>query len=120
MELTMQIPVAMVAVMMAGLGTMSMFAPKKMLGNFGLEPAGVQGYSTVRSVIGGLFLASLGLLVYGLHSGEAQWFLAVAALMSAIAAGRIVSLVTDGFDRSVVPPLVVELVIVAVLMVASW
>lgn len=119
MELTVQIPVALIAVMMAGLGIMSMFAPQKMLGNFGLQPLGVQGYSTVRAVIGGLFLASLGLLVYGLLSGEARWFLAVAALMSAIAAGRIVSLVTDGFDRSVIPPLVVELVIVAVLMVAS-
>jgi hypothetical protein len=78
------------------------------------EPIGPAGLSTIRSVIGGLFLASVTMLVIGLTLG----FIAVAILLSVVAFGRIVGIVSDGFDKAVVPPLVVELVIIAVLVAA--
>lgn len=118
MELTLQILVGLATVMLLGLGTMSMFAPRRMVKNFAIEPIGTAGLSTIRSVIGGLFIASVVMLVFGLTTGQTLGFVAVALLLGVVAFGRIVGIVTDGFDKAVVPPLVVELVIIGVLLVA--
>lgn len=118
MELTLQILVGLATVMLLGLGTMSMFAPRRMVKNFAIEPIGTAGLSTIRSVIGGLFIASVAMLAIGLVSGQTLGFVAVALLLGVVAFGRIVGIVTDGFDRAVVPPLVVELVIIGVLLTA--
>lgn len=118
MELTLQILVGLATLMLTGLGTMSMFAPKRMVKNFAIEPIGTAGLSTIRSVIGGLFLASVTMLLLGLFGGQTIGFVAVALVLGVVAFGRIVSLVTDGFDKAVIPPLVVELVIITVLLTA--
>jgi len=120
MELTLQILVTLATLMLLGLGTMSMFAPRRMTANFALEPVGTPGLSTIRSVMGGLFLASVALLVNGLLTGETLGFVIVALLMGAVALGRIVGILADGFDKAVVPPLVVELVIAGVLLTAHF
>ena len=52
------------------------------------------------------------------HRHETTWFLAVAILMAAAALGRIVGIAIDGFDKAVLPPLVIELVIGGVLLAA--
>ena len=70
MELIIQILVGLAALMLTGLGIMSMFAPRKMVGNFAIEPIGTAGLSTIRSVIGGLFLSSVALLAVGLLQGQ--------------------------------------------------
>jgi hypothetical protein len=118
MELTLQILVGLATVMLLGLGTMSMFAPRRMVKNFAIEPIGTAGLSTIRSVIGGLFIASVAMLTFGLATGQTLGFVAVALLLGVVAFGRIVGIVTDGFDKAVVPPLVVELVIIGVLLAA--
>jgi len=118
MEFTLQILVGLATVMLLGLGTMSMFAPRRMVKNFAIEPIGTAGLSTIRSVIGGLFIASVAMLAFGLTTGQTLGFVAVALLLGVVAFGRIVGIVTDGFDKAVVPPLVVELVIIAVLLTA--
>lgn len=118
MELTLQILVGLATLMLLGLGTMSMFAPRLMVKNFAIEPIGTAGLSTIRSVIGGLFIASVAMLAYGLATDQTLGFVAVALLLGVVAFGRIVGIVTDGFDKAVVPPLVVELVIIGVLLAA--
>lgn len=118
MELTLQIFVGLATLMLAGLGTMSMFAPRRMLNNFAIEPIGTAGLSTIRSVIGGMFLASVIILAFGLYTGQTISFLAVATLLGVVAFGRVVGIVTDGFDKAVVPPLLVELVMIGVLIAA--
>ena len=118
MELTLQILVGLATLMLLGLGTMSMFAPRRMVKNFAIEPIGTAGLSTIRSVIGGLFIASVAMLAFGLATGQTMAFAAVALLLGVVAFGRVVGIVTDGFDKAVVPPLVVELVMIAVLMTA--
>ena len=116
MEFTLQIMTALAAIMLFGLGMTSMFIPSKMLKNFSVEPIGTAGLSTIRSVAGGLFLASFGFIAFGLATGQTEAFLPVALLMAAVVIGRFVGLVADGFDKSVVPPIIVELVIIAVLI----
>ena len=118
MELIIQILVGLAALMLTGLGIMSMFAPRKMVGNFAIEPIGTAGLSTIRSVIGGLFLSSVALLAVGLLQGQTILFVAVAAILGVVAIGRLVGIVTDGFDKAVVPPLLVEIVMVTVLLTA--
>jgi len=118
METTLNILVILTTVMLTGLGFMSMFAPRRMLDNFAIEPKGTAGLSTIRSVIGGLFLSSVALLVIGLTTGQTLGYVAVAILMGVVAFGRIVGILTDGFDKAVLPPLVVELAIIMVLVVA--
>jgi hypothetical protein len=71
-------------------------------------------------VIGGLFLASVALLVIGLTTGQTLGYVAVAILMAVVALGRIVGILADGFDKAVLPPFVVELVIIAVLLSAHY
>lgn len=118
MELIIQTLVGLAALMLTGLGIMSMFAPRKMVGNFAIEPIGTAGLSTIRSVIGGLFLSSVALLAVGLLQGQTILFVAVAAILGIVAIGRLVGIVTDGFDKAVVPPLLVEIVMVTVLLTA--
>ncbi|WP_170328506.1 DUF4345 family protein [Ruegeria arenilitoris] len=120
METTLNVLVLLVTLMLTGLGIMSMFAPRRMVANFAIEPVGTVGLSTIRSVIGGLFLASVALLVIGLMTGQTLGYVAVAILMGVVALGRIVGILADGFDKAVLPPLVVELVIIAVLITAYY
>ncbi|WP_422374983.1 DUF4345 family protein [Roseibium sp.] len=116
METALEILVGLAALMLLGLGTLSMFAPLKMVGNFALQPEGIPGLSTIRSVMGGLFLASVAMLALGLVGGKTEAFLPVAMLMGMVAIGRLVGIVADGFDKAVLPPLIVELVIIAILL----
>ena len=120
MELTVQIFVGLATLMLMGLGTMSMFAPRRMVKNFAIEPVGIAGLSTIRSVIGGLFLASVAMLAIGLITGQTLGFVAVVILLGVVAFGRVVGIVTDGFDKAVMPPLAAELVIIAVLVGAYF
>ncbi|EGA71391.1 hypothetical protein VISI1226_11431 [Vibrio sinaloensis DSM 21326] len=120
MDMTLQILVGLATFMLSTLGLMSMFAPQKMLANFSLQPVGNAGMNTIRSVMGGLFLASVFMLAQGLMSGDTEGYFFVAVVMVAVAIGRVVGLVLDGFDKAVVPPLVLELVIAAILMFAHF
>jgi hypothetical protein len=120
METALNTLVILATLMLTGLGIMSMFAPRRMVANFAIEPVGTAGLSTIRSVIGGLFLASVALLVIGLTTGQTLGYVAVAILMAVVAFGRVVGILADGFDKAVLPPLVVELVIIAVLITAHY
>ncbi|QUS56371.1 DUF4345 family protein [Pseudovibrio brasiliensis] len=120
MELAYQIMVGAPTVMLFGLGTVSMFAPSRMTKNFALEPIGVVGLSTIRSVIGGLFLASVALLITGFVTVQPQAYAAVAILLGVVAVGRVVGLIADGFVKEVIPPLIVELVLITALLGAFF
>ena len=116
LELALKILVGAATVMLAGLGVMSMFAPRRMMNNFSIEPVGVPGLSTIRSVIGGLFLSCVMILAHGLITGQTLGFVAVSLILSSVAVGRVVSIIADGLQKEVIPPLVVEIVIITVLM----
>ncbi|NOH78677.1 DUF4345 domain-containing protein [Vibrio sp. RE86] len=120
MDMTLQILVSLATFLLSALGLMSMFAPQKMVANFSLEPVGNAGMNTIRSVMGGLFLASVFMLLQGLVTGDTESYFFVAIIMIAVAIGRLVGLIFDGFNKAVIPPLVLEIVIAAVLMFAHF
>ena len=74
MEMVIQGLIALLCLAMIGLGMKSMFAPKSMVKNFAIEPVGNAGLSTIRGVMSGLFLASLGMLVAGLVTARPSGF----------------------------------------------
>lgn len=118
MLIVVNILIALICLALFVLGMMSMFAPKRMVNNFSIQPDGAAGLNTIRGVIGGLFVAGVTMLLAGLATGETIWFLAVAILLGAVALGRIVGIVRDGFEKSVAPPLVLEFAMIAILLAA--
>lgn len=118
MELALQIVVGVLCLPLSVLGLRSMFKPKGIGEAMAITPEGAAGLSTIRGVLGGFFLASVSMLVLGLATHETIWFLAVAIVMGIAIIGRLVGIVADGFDKAVVPPLVVEVVIGGVLVAA--
>ena len=119
MDTTLQIIAAVLAVPLAALGLRSLLPPGQMADAVGLSPNGVPGLSEVRSVLGGLLAGSAALIVVGVVATEPVWFLAVAVLMGVAILGRLISLAVDGFDRTVVPPLVIEIGVAAVMIAAA-
>jgi hypothetical protein len=118
MDLALKILLCLFCVPLLGLGIKVMFKPSSMLDDLGLAPPGAVGLNSIRGMLGGLLLASVVMIVLGLVLQETVWFLAVAVVMGVAAVGRIVGIATDGFDKAVVRPLVVEIV-VAVVAVAA-
>ena len=103
---------------LAGLGARTMFVPKSMFGILAVEPEGPAGLNTIRGFLGGLFIGSSIVLASGLATGNTTFFLAVATVMGTVIIGRLVGIAVDGFNKKVVFPLVVEIVMVAIFVVA--
>ena len=120
MDLAMQIIVGVLAVPLFALGARSMFMPANMGDAVGLTPVGTPGLSEIRSVLGGFFFACVAMIIFGLAADETIWFLAVATLMAAAALGRLVGIATDGLDNKVLPPLLIEVVIGGLLLIAHF
>jgi len=95
-----------------------MFAPKSMFEILAVEPQGGAGLNTIRGFLGGLFIGSSIVLATGLVTGNTTFFLAVAMTMSVVVIGRCIGIAMDGFEKKVVSPLVAEIVMVAVFIVA--
>ena len=118
MEKAIEIVVVLLCLPLLVLGLLAMFNPTAMVEKFGVEPLGSHGLNTIRADIGGLLLCNVIMMVMGLWRKNTTWFLAVAVVMSTVAVGRLVGLVIDGVDTAVIPPLVVELVIAGVMLIA--
>lgn len=120
MEQALQIAVAIICLPLFALGIRSVFMPTSMGEAQAVRPEGAAGLNTIRGVVGGLFFACVSMLVLGLVTQDTLWFLAVAITMGAVILGRLVGIASDGFDKAVVPPLFVELVIASVLVAAHF
>ncbi len=120
MNKAIKIVIALLCLPLLALGIATMFNPTGMLDKFAVEPEGIHGLNTIRADIGGLLLGTVFMMVMGLWRNNTTWFLAAAVLMGTVVFGRLVGLAIDGVDAAVVPPLVVELVIVGVMLLAHW
>ncbi len=120
MSIALQVVVGLFTLPMVALGLKAMFAPATMLETLAVEPKGAPGLNTVRGLAGGFFLASAVMIAAGLATGDTVWFLALAVLMGVAAVGRVVGIAADGFDKEVVRPTVVEVVMAVVLVAAHF
>ena len=118
MENLLQGLVGLSCLFLAGLGARAMFAPKSMIGILAVEPEGPAGLNTIRGFLGGLFIGSSIVLATGLVTGQTTFFQAVAMIMGVVVFGRLVGIAVDGFNNKVVIPLVAEMAMVAIFIVA--
>ena len=103
---------------LVGLGARTMFLPRSMFEIFAVQSEGPAGLNTIRGFLGGLFIGSSMVLATGLITGDSSFFLAVAMTMSIVVVGRWVGIAIDGFDKKVVFPLIAEMFMVSIFVVA--
>ena len=118
MEAVLKGLVGLSCLFLVGLGAKTMFAPKSMVGLLAVQPDGPAGRNTMRGFLGGLFMGSSIVRAPGLATGNTTFFLAVATVMGVGVAGRLLGIAVDGFDKRVLFPLVVELVMVTIFVLA--
>ncbi len=118
METALQVLLGLLCLPLLALGAKVTFQPAGMLDDLGLDPRGAVGLNTIRGMLGGLLLSCVAMIVAGLVLHDTTWFLAVALVMGIAAIGRFVGVAADGFDKAVVRPIVVEVVITVVAVAA--
>ncbi len=101
------------------LGLKTMFDPTSMIEKWGMDPLGLTGLNSLRSMFPGILIGSGLMMQMGIWKKNTTWFLAAALLMGVVAFGRILSFAVDGFDPASVPPTAVELLALAVLVFAD-
>ncbi len=119
MRIALNLGVGITALLLAFLGVRWMFAPEAMAAEQGVALEGLPALSLARADLGGFFLGSALLCVLGLRPGQSLLLNAAAVLVGAIAVGRTIGLVADGFDANMAVLIGIEIVMVAVLVLAA-
>jgi hypothetical protein len=91
-----------------------LFAPEAASAQHGISLAGPAAFSHMRGDTGGAFLAVGALVLLGLFRREPGYLEAVALIMVAVAAGRLLGLPLDGYHPQIGVAIGVELVTAAV------
>ena len=102
-----------------GLGLRWMFVPESVGAELGITLGDIAALSTARADLGGMFLGAGKLCALGLRSGEGRWLQAAAVLIGAVAVGRALGLVVDGYAPQMLVFLVVELLMLGALLTAA-
>ncbi len=119
MRIALNVGVGITALLLAFLGVRWMFAPEAIAAESGLVLDGLPALSLARADLGGFLLGSGLLCVLGLRAGQSQLLNAAALLVGAVAVGRTIGLVADGFDANMAVLIAIEVAMVAVLLLAA-
>ncbi len=119
MRIALNLGVGITALLLAFLGVRWMFAPEAMAAEQRVALEGLPALSLARADLGGFFLGSALLCVLGLRPGQSLLLNTVAVLVGAIAVGRTIGLVADGFHANMAVLIGIEIVMVAVLVLAA-
>lgn len=119
MQYVIQGLVVLIVLLFLFMGVNFVLNPSAAGGGVGLEALNITGMSSLRGDMGGLFLGTAALLIYGLVRRNEGAFLAVAVYMGAIALCRIVGFVQEGYTESALTAFGVEVVIVLLLAYAA-
>ena len=101
------------------LGAVNIFAPSNTFAMYGIEPLNIMTYSTFRGVIGGLLIGGGLLMIIGLITKNKTWYQASFVLISTILVCRLISVFLDGWTNDLLPAMLTELYIVAVMYFAA-
>jgi hypothetical protein len=120
MLITMKVVVGFIGLILGVvLGLRWMFAPESIGAELGITLGDIAALSTARADLGGMFVGAGTLCALGLRSGEGRWLQAAAVLIGAVAVGRALGLVVDGYAPQMLVFLIVELVMVGALLAAA-
>ncbi|MBN8847427.1 MULTISPECIES: hypothetical protein [unclassified Sphingomonas] len=108
--------VALVALFNIVLGLGFLLDPAGSAQRFLLEPLGTQGMATLRADFTAFFVVGGVAALTGAWRRDGAPLLVPLALLSVAITGRVVSLIADGAPGSAFPPMAVEAVMIAILL----
>lgn len=88
----------------------------------GMQAVGNIGRANLRADVGGLFLGVSCLTLFAAVRKNQSALLAAALLLMATLLGRFVSIAIDGYSARVAPPIIIEAIVIAILLLAyrAW
>ena len=98
------------------IGAKAMFNPTSMIEQLNVEPQGLLGLNTIRGDIGGYMIGIAFMMIAGLWTKNTGYFLATAIIMATVLIGRFTSIAMDGYDATMAPPIVIEMLIITVMI----
>jgi hypothetical protein len=84
----------------------------------GLKADGLLGLATLRADVGGFFAAGGLFALAGAIRGEGRLLTPPAVLLGLALTGRILTVAVDGYAAPMLPPMIIEFVLVAILLIA--
>lgn len=108
----------LIGVLFLALGLMLLFTPARQTAQFEVLATGNAGLSTMRGDLGGLFLGMAVFTLIGAISASKMWLTVPAVFLSFIVLGRLMNLMLDGRSSEAVQALLLELVLIAILLLA--
>ncbi len=96
-----------------------LFVPDNVASRFAIEPASLGGFATLRGDLGGLFVGMAFFCFLGALEGKARWLVVPTVFLAAIILGRFLNLLFEGVVGPGVGPLLFEIVLVLILIVAQ-
>jgi ribonuclease Z len=110
--------VAIAGLVFLVLGISFLLAPGGQVERFALFPSGNSGYNTLRGDFGAFFLGTAIFCFIGAVRGAVRWLIPPATFMALVVIGRLYSFFIDGPAPGAIPMLWVEILILAVLLLA--
>ena len=84
----------------------------------GLKADGLLGLATLRADVGGFFAAGGLFALAGAIRGEGRLLTPPAVLLGLALVGRLVTVAVDGYAAPMLPPMIIEAVLAAILLIA--
>jgi hypothetical protein len=114
----MRIVVGIVGLFNFAIGLGFLLIPEKLAAGFFLSPIGQQGMATLRADFPGFFIGASVFALLGAWRADAQLLLVPMLMLGLALTGRFVSIAIDGMAPTAIQPMVVEVVMLVILLVA--
>ena len=92
--------------------------PAQPAAQLGLEAIGGLGLATLRADVGGFFAAGGLFAVMAAIRNDGRLLTPTLALLALALTGRVITVALNGFEPQMLPPMVIEAVLVAILLLA--
>lgn len=112
---------AIMGVLLIGVGVYALVALDQFMSMTGFTMNGVLGHNEARAIYVGSMIAMGSLTLYAVQDAAARSgiLLSVGVTFVGFVAGRVVSMIMDGYDPAVVPAIAFEIVTAVVLLTAA-
>lgn len=118
MRSIMRVVIGLVGLFNLAVGIGFLFVPQQLAAAFFLSPIGTQGMATLRADFPGFFIGASVFALLGAWRADARLLLVPMLMLGLALTGRVVSIALDGMAPTAIQPMVVEVVMLALLLVA--
>lgn len=119
MKTVLKISTGLVGLFILVNGLLFMFKPELVMTHSSVSASNTFGMSTIRGLIGGSMLVTAILTLLGVIRAKYEWLVPASWLLLGWTVGRVVSLVVDGFDKSVLGGGVAISLVMALVLIAA-